>query len=137
MCGCNLERIEIVCNGKVVHSQEADTKNGNPVVLNFSLPVVQSSWICARRMDKDGHRSHTAPVFVSVGELPVRASAEDAEYFVNWITGLLAGIKDNGPWRTYFSNNIEEVRARYTAAADIYRKIASEALQLKSNNNNR
>ena len=132
-----LGRIEIICNGKVVHSEDVHAQNGTPVVMNFRLPVAQSSWVCVRRMDKDGHRSHTAPVYVSVKDLPVRASAEDAEYYLNWINDILTRIKDDGPWRTFFRDNIDEVRARYSAAAEIYRTIAEEASKLNRNKKGR
>jgi hypothetical protein len=121
--------IEIVCNGKVVAKQQATVSPGKPGVLNIDLPVGESGWICARRMNSSGHQSHTAPVFVIIGNKPVRASAEDAEYFVRWIENTLANIEDDGPWRKYFTGNIETVRERYLKAAGIYRNIVKESLK--------
>jgi O-glycosyl hydrolase len=119
--------IEIVCNGKVVAKLEATVNRSKPVTLNIDLPVRESSWICARRMNPAGHQSHTAPVYVTVEDKPVRASAADAEYFVRWIENILANIEDGGPWSIYFTKDIETVRARYLKAAGMYRKIANEA----------
>jgi hypothetical protein len=118
--------IEIVCNGEIVARQHASAGPGRPGMLNFDLPVKESSWICARRMNSKGHQSHTAPVYVIVGKRPVRASPADAAYFVKWIENTLANIEDGAPWRRYFTEDIETVRARYRKAAGIFRKIAEE-----------
>jgi len=119
--------IEIVCNGKVVATHDASAGPGKPVMLNTDLPVDESSWICARRMNSKGHQSHTAPVYVKVGNKPVRASAEDAEYFVAWIENILENIEDGAPWSMYFTKDIGKVRARYLKVAGIYKKIAEES----------
>ncbi len=120
-------RIEIICNGKIVAKLDAVAGLEEPAVLNIDLTVEESSWICARRMNSEGHQSHTAPVYVTIRYKPVRASAEDAEYFVRWIENILVNIENNGPWRIYFTKDIETVRARYQNAARIYRKVAEEA----------
>ena len=125
--------IEIVCNGRVVARQDGSAKPGEPVLLNTDLPITESSWICARRMDKKGHQSHTAPVYISIGKKPVRASVEDAEYFVKWIDNILANIEKDGPWSIYFTKDIDAVKARYIKARDIYKNIAAEAVKLHNN----
>ncbi|MDP4223060.1 MAG: CehA/McbA family metallohydrolase, partial [Bacteroidota bacterium] len=119
--------IEIICNGKIVAKQNAIAGPGKPVTLNIDLPVGESSWICARRMNSRGHQSHTAPVYITIGNKPVRASADDAKYFIRWIENILANIENNGHWSIYFTKDIETVKARYREAAGIYRKIAEEA----------
>jgi O-glycosyl hydrolase len=119
--------IEIICNGKIVAKQDAIAIPGKPATLNFDLPVGESSWICARRMNSEGHQSHTAPVYITIRNKPVRASADDAEYFVRWIENILMNIENNGPWSIYFTKDIETVKARYRNAVSIYRKIAKEA----------
>jgi O-glycosyl hydrolase len=124
--------IEIVCNGKIVARQDTKAGPGKPAKLNIDLPLGESSWICARRMNSKGHQSHTAPVYVIVGKKPARASAADARYFVRWIENTLANIEDGAPWRKYFTGDIETVRARYRAAAGIFKKIAQEASKEKS-----
>jgi O-glycosyl hydrolase len=120
-------RIELVCNGKLVAKQEDTVKPGEPAYLKISLPVGQSSWICARRMDATGHQSHTAPVYITVKNKRVRASAEDAEYFVKWIDNILKNTAPGGPWNQYFTHDLDVVQGRYQSARDIYEKIALEA----------
>jgi O-glycosyl hydrolase len=120
-------RIELVCNGKVIAVQEGIAGPGKPVEMKTSLPVMESSWICARRMDDKGHRSHTAPVYITVDGKPIRASSADAEFFVQWIDNILNKISDGGPWSQYFTHDIEVVRNRYRQAREVYEKIAREA----------
>jgi hypothetical protein len=125
--------IEVLCNGKVVARQDGRAAPGLPVTLNSDVAITESSWICARRMDERGHQSHTAPVYVTVGKKPVRASAADAEYFVKWIDNILVNIDAEGPWSIYFTKDIDLVRARYINARDIYKNIAFEADNLHKN----
>jgi hypothetical protein len=73
-------RIELVCNGKVLATQEGTARPGEPVILKTSQTFKESSWICARRMDDKGHQSHTAPVYITVRNAPIRASVEDAQH---------------------------------------------------------
>jgi hypothetical protein len=120
-------RIELVCNGKVVETQEGSARPGEPVFLKTSLPVRESSWICARRMDDRGHQSHTSPVYIALGNAPVRASAEDARYFISWIDTTLANTSPGGPWNQYFNHDLEFVQDRYHQARRVYEKIEQEA----------
>lgn len=120
-------RIEIVCNGKVVAKMDGTAMPGEPVHLKTSLTISESSWICARRMDATGHQSHTAPVYVTVRNKPVRASAEDAKYFVVWIDNILKNIAPDGPWNHYFTHDLDVVQNRYLKAKEVYEKIALEA----------
>jgi hypothetical protein len=120
-------RIELVCNGKVVAMKEGTASPGEPVILKTNQTIKESSWICARRMDDKGHQSHTAPVFIIVKNAPIRASAEDAQYFVRWIDNILGNIAPGGPWNHYFTHDLDIVQKRYEQARDIYKRIAMEA----------
>lgn len=119
--------IEIVRNGIVVSRQAATVQPDVPVRLKTTLDFENSGWLCARRMDETGHVTHTAPVYVSVGNKPIRASADDARYFVSWIDNILKNIDQGGPWARYFTKDQQVVRDRYVKARNIYDKIAKEA----------
>jgi O-glycosyl hydrolase len=125
-------RIELVCNGKVVATQKGSAKPGEPALLKTSVPIKESSWICARRMDDKGHQTHTAPVYVNVNNKPVRASAEDARFFIKWIDNILTNIKPGGPWNNYFTHDLNVVQARYMQARTVYEKIALEATKAQN-----
>ncbi|HNP24576.1 MAG TPA: CehA/McbA family metallohydrolase [Panacibacter sp.] len=120
-------RIELVENGKVIAVKEGTSKPGAPLVLSVQRPVDKSSWICARRMTGAEHASHAAAVYVTVNNKPVRASAEDARFFVSWIDNVLKNITTSGKWSRYFTHDLDVVKARYTKARDIYSNIAAEA----------
>jgi O-glycosyl hydrolase len=122
-------RIELVLNGKIVSIKEGTARPGEPVILKVSLPIQESSWLCARRMDENGHRSHTAPVYVTLKNAPVRANTEDARYFVKWIDKTLVNIAPGGPWNKYFTHDLDVVRNRYLQARIVYEEIALESVQ--------
>ena len=123
----NMEgRIELVCNGKVVATQEGISKAGIPLILKTSISVSQSSWFCARRMVNNEHITHSAASYVIVGDKPIRASREDAEFYVAWIDNILKNISPGGKWNKFFPKNLVLVNQRYTKAREIYVRIAKE-----------
>jgi O-glycosyl hydrolase len=124
-------RIELVCNGKVVATLEGTARPREPVILKTSVTCSESSWLCARRMDGNGHQSHTAPVYITIDHAPVRASAEDAQYFVRWIDNLIAKTSPGGPWNGYFTHDLNGVQDRYRKARIIYQNIAREAMKIQ------
>ncbi len=120
-------RIELVCNGKIIATQEGTAEAGKPVLMKTTAEITESSWIIARRMDDKGHQTHTSPVYLTVKNKPVRANPEDADYFVKWIENILVNIAPGGKWEQYFTNDVEVVRERYRKAQNIYKKISLEA----------
>lgn len=124
-------RIEIIMNGKIIATLKGLSGPGRKVILETSVPVKQSSWICARRMDETGHRSHTAPVYITIDNTPVRSSGDDARYFIKWIDTIIANTSHGGPWNQYFTQNLDVVHNRYLTARSIYEKIAVEADKIK------
>lgn len=120
-------RVELVSNGKVIASQQGHVRPGEPVILKYNKEITASSWICARRMDDNGHQVHSAPVFVTVNDKPVRASAEDAQFFISWIDNIIAKTAPGGVWSRYFTKDHKDVRRRYEKARNIYRMILAES----------
>jgi hypothetical protein len=96
--------------------------------MRISVEFKESGWICARRMNEQGHQTHTAAAFIQVNQAPVRARSEDALYFVQFIDNLLKKTSPGGPWNQYFSKDLAEAQSRYRKAREIYQKIADEAL---------
>ena len=120
-------RVDLVQNGEVVASREATVLPGRPQSIVESIEFQRSGWICARRVDETGHVVHTSAAFVSVGGKPVRASARDAQFFVQYLDRLLEKTAAGGEWGSYFSSQREEAQARYRAARAVYQRIAEEA----------
>ena len=75
-------------------------------------------------MDGGGHKLHTAAVFVTVGGAPIRASASDAMFYVQWIDSLLQKTSPGGEWSSYFLDSREEAHARYREARARFAEIA-------------
>ncbi len=124
--------LEVVYNGKVIGSTMATIQPGKPASLDFTFTASESGWLCARRMDANGHQTHTAPVYISMNGQPVRASAEDAHFFVKWIDNLLEKTAPGGPWNQYFTHDLDVVQDRYRKAREIYRRIEAEASEKQS-----
>jgi uncharacterized protein YjdB len=119
--------VELVCNGQVVLSQPASVIASTPVTLSTNVYFSKSGWLCARRMSSSGHVVHTAAVFVTVNGAPVRASAADAQFYVQWIEKLLTNTSPGGVWNSYFPTELAAAQARYQAALSIFQQIVTDA----------
>ena len=120
-------RIELVSNGKVIATQLCTAKPGEPVIFNTKLDFAKSGWICARRMDEKGHETHTAPIYIYVDKKPIRASAEDAQFFIDWIDNILKNIEPGQKWNKYFPKHYVTIKERYLKAKAVYQKILTES----------
>jgi hypothetical protein len=67
--------VEAIVNGYPVASQRL-TADGRLRDLTFDIPIQRSSWIALRILGS----AHTNPIFVLVGERPIRASKKSAEW---------------------------------------------------------
>ena len=119
--------VELVCNGQVVLSLPESVTASAPVILSTSVHFSQSGWLCARRMGSNGHQVHTAAVYVTVNGAPVRASAADAQFYVQWMDNLLETTSAGGVWNPYFPTELVQAQGWYSAARAVYAQIAAEA----------
>jgi hypothetical protein len=79
-----------------------------------------------------GHRTHTGAAFVIVKGAPIRASTEDARFFVRWVDNLLKQTSPGGEWSRFFTKDREAARKRYHEAKEIFMRIESEAEKQKA-----
>jgi hypothetical protein len=77
-------------------------------------------------MDDKGHQLHTAAIYVTVDEKPVRASAADASFFIEWIDHILQQTAPGAAWDRYFTKDIDVIKERYLKAKAVYEKILKE-----------
>jgi hypothetical protein len=121
--------LELVWNGILVANLQGTVTSNTPITLSTTLNCPTSGWICARRMDALGvsHEVHTAAVYVTVNHAPVRASAAEAQFYVQWMENLLTNVAPGGVWNWYFPTTLAATQARYEAALAIYQNIAAEA----------
>jgi hypothetical protein len=117
-----------VQNGSVVASKTAEASPGSPAVFETTIDFRHSGWLAARRMDwQNGHQTHTGAVYVLVQGQPIRASADDAEYFVQWIDNLIQQTSPGGPWSNFLGDDRAAAQARYRQARAIFADRAREA----------
>ena len=90
-----LDRVELIVNGRAIHSEPADGKTAIEFQTRVSLR--DSSWIALRALGPR-HRlvlndtmtfAHTSPVYVMVGGRPQRI-AEDIRFYREWVERLIA-----------------------------------------------
>jgi hypothetical protein len=67
--------VELVVNGYAVAKKEIEA-DGSEQEVEFDVPIQQSSWVALRIFPS----SHTNPIFVLVGDQPIRASRRSAEW---------------------------------------------------------
>lgn len=109
--------VEIVVNGKAVARQNL-VADGKVRELKFEVAVKESSWIAARTLPA----AHTNPVFVLVGDKPVRASRASAEWCLNAV---------NQCWTQKSPRiapaELTEARSAYDHARNVYRQLIRES----------
>jgi len=119
--------IDIVSNGAVVASTAASVDANTPATFNATVAFPKSGWLAARRMGNNGHEVQTAAVFVIVNGAPIRASVDDATFYVAWMDTLLQNTSPGGVWNSFFPTSLSAAQARYQAAKSVYQQIALEA----------
>jgi hypothetical protein len=102
--------VEVVVNGQPVARKEI-IADGSEQHVEFDVPIRLSSWVCLRILPS----SHTNPVFVLVGDKPIRASKRSAAWCLKAIdncwTNKVARIRNEE--RSAAEKAYEEARAAY------------------------
>ena len=109
--------VEIIVNGQVVATKEL-VADGHVEAMSFPVEITESSWVAVRILPS----VHTNPVFVQIGDKPIRASRRSAEWCQNAV---------NVCWEAK-QNRIrpeerDAAKLAYDQAAAIYAKIREEA----------
>ena len=122
-------QLQLVQNGQVIASKQATVTAGSPVTLTANVDFAKSGWVTARRMDSSGtnHQVHTAAAFVLVNNAPIRASADDAQFYVDWMDNLLTKTSPGGEWNHFFPTELAAAQARYQQAKTVFQQIKAEA----------
>lgn len=81
-----VERVEIVCNGKVVQTAPGGQTHFQQ---SFPMELTGTCWLAARCTAKPNRHfgcfAHASPVYVEIGDGPMRPAEEDIEFFLTWI----------------------------------------------------
>ena len=109
--------VELIVNGKSVETKRI-AADGSLVNLVFETKIERSSWVALRILPS----SHTNPIWVMVGDQPVRASKRSAEWCAKALE-LCWQQKE----RTYAAEEKPQARQDYEHARQVYRKLLAES----------
>lgn len=109
--------VELIVNGKAVETKRI-VADGSQVNLVFETKIERSSWVALRILPS----SHTNPIWVMVGDQPVRASKRSAE----WCAQSLEVCWQQKE-RTYAAAEKDQARQDYEHARQVYRKLLTES----------
>ena len=111
--------VEIVVNGEVVATQNL-VADGHVENMSFPIEITQSSWVAVRILPS----VHTNPVFVQVGDKPIRASRRSAEWCQKAVKVCWEAKQNN-----IRIEEREAAKLAYDQAEAIYAKIREEAAE--------
>ena len=110
--------VELVVNGESVARKEIEA-DGKLNEISFDVEIAESSWVALRILPS----SHTNPIFVLVGDKPIRASSKSAEW-------CLAGVAKCKQQKRRFikQDELQEFEEAYEHARLTYEQILRESL---------
>jgi hypothetical protein len=108
--------VEVLVNGSPV-ARRTLVADGRPQDMAFDLKIERSSWVAVRILPS----SHTNPIFVLVGDKPVRASRRSAEW-------CLKGVDRCWSQKQKFikADELTEAKTAYAHAREAYQKLLDE-----------
>lgn len=109
--------VELIVNGQSVETKRI-AADGSQVNLVFETKIERSSWVALRILPS----SHTNPIWVMVGDQPVRASKRSAEWCAKALEQCWSQ-KD----RTYAAAEKDQARQDYEHARQVYRRLLEES----------
>jgi hypothetical protein len=109
--------VEVIVNGRPVAREEIEA-DGSVHDLEFSVPIERSSWVAVRVL----HSSHTNPIFVLVGDAPIRASRQSADWCARAVDQCWSQKE-----KAIRASERAEARAAFDDARAAYRKILAES----------
>lgn len=111
--------VELVVNGQAVQTKEIEA-DGSEQEVSFQVPIKTSSWVCLRIFPS----SHTNPVFVLVGDKPIRASKRSAEWCLKAVEKCWQEKK-----KQIRQGELSAAEAAFSASREAYRRILTECNQ--------
>ena len=107
----------MIVNGYPVARQEL-VADGAQHDIAFDVKIDRSSWVALRILPS----SHTNPVFVLVGDKPIRASRRSAEWCLKGVDQCWSQKK-----RFIAAREMDDAKAAYQHAREAYAKILAES----------
>jgi hypothetical protein len=115
--------VEVVVNGVAVDKKEI-VADGTEQEVTFAVPIKTSSWVCLRILPS----SHTNPVFVLVGDKPIRASKKSAEWCLKCVDACWQQkAPENKKNQGIREDERPAAKAAFDKAREAYKKILEES----------
>jgi hypothetical protein len=109
--------VEVIVNGEPV-ARKNIVADGVIRDVEFDVPVERSSWVALRILPS----SHTNPVFITVGDKPIRASKRSAEWCLKSVDQCWSQKS-----RRISAKERDEAEKAYEHARQTYRRILAES----------
>ena len=109
--------VEVIVNGQSV-ARKSVVADGELREVSFDVPVERSSWVALRILPS----SHTNPIWVLVGEKPVRASRRSIEWCLQGVDRCWSQKE-----RFIAPAELPQAQADYEHARTVYRQRLQEA----------
>ncbi|MEA3207532.1 MAG: hypothetical protein QOE70_589 [Chthoniobacter sp.] len=109
--------VEVVVNGQAVAVKNI-VADGTLTDVSFDVKLERSSWVALRILPS----SHTNPVFVLLGDQPIRASRRSLEWCLQCVDQCWSQKE-----RTYAPAELADARQAYEHARLVYRQRLAEA----------
>jgi hypothetical protein len=111
--------VELIVNGYPVARQEIEA-DGVMRTLEFETKVSGSSWVALRILPS----SHTNPIFVMVGDKPIRASERSAQWCLDGVDKCWSQKQ-----RFIKADELADAKAAYDHARETYRRLLEECMR--------
>jgi hypothetical protein len=108
--------VELVVNGYPV-ARQVILADGQLREVSFETRVERSSWVALRILAS----SHTNPIFVLVGDKPIRASSKSAEWCLQGVDKCWAEKE-----RFIKADELTSAKEAYESARATYRRLLAE-----------
>jgi hypothetical protein len=119
--------LEIVAQGRVIRSVEADSAKAGKLQLQFEVPASASQWIAARVTAFNGAVAHTSPVYALVDGVTFADRTQIHELVEKWLKVLdFVGerLRDARFTRSYPAGEVEAFHASLEEARRLYKSKA-------------
>ncbi len=108
--------VELIVNGQSIERKTV-VADGKLQDISFDVKIDRSSWVALRIFPS----SHTNPIFVLVGDKPIRASKRSADWCLKGVDKCWSQKQ-----RFYAAKEMDDARTAYEHARETYRRILNE-----------
>jgi hypothetical protein len=116
--GTRQVEVELIVNGYAV-AKKTIVADGKVQEVAFDAAIEHSSWVALRILPS----SHTNPIFVLVGDKPIRASRRSADWCLQSVDRCWSQKE-----RFIKPAELDDAKQAYAHARDVYRKLVGESV---------